>query len=115
MAAAANVVHSTDREKSDRLDRRQGEEADKEAAARTLFDPNAAAGGGTTETESVDRDALHQADYGGSREPAGIPGAASSEETQQGGSSSDEAAGGGKEPTGDRDSDYDPDGDRSGL
>lgn len=64
----------------------------------------------TSETEEVDRDALHQADYGGTRDEAeGIAGA------RQGGVSSDNASGGGREPNVKRDRDYDPDGDRTGL
>lgn len=63
-----------------------------------------------SQTETLDRDALHQADYGGAREDAPAP-----EDTQQGGTATDDATGGGRELTVDRDRDYDPDGDRAGL
>lgn len=63
--------------------------------------------GGSVEGETVDRDALHPADYGGRRDTE-------AEGTRQGGVSADEAAGGGRAPTAERDRDYDPDGDRTG-
>lgn len=58
------------------------------------------------EAETVDRDALLPADYGSRRGGA--------EEAKQGGASADEAQGGGRRPTGKRDRDDDPDGDRTG-
>lgn len=63
-----------------------------------------------SETETVERDVLHQADYGGARDGSPLP-----DDAQQGGLATDKAAGGGREPTADRDRDYDPDGDRAGL
>lgn len=70
--------------------------------------PHAKPGGDVpAEGETVDRDALHPADYGGRRD-------AETEENRQGGVTADEADGGGRAPTGERDRDDDPDGDRLG-
>ncbi len=116
MAVAANVSHSADREKIDQPDPSgHGPSDDKPANGRPDAPQAAEADNGASETETVDRDALHQADYGGARPPAGIPDAPSLEETQQGGVSLDEATGSGRKPTAERDRDYDPDGDRTGL
>jgi hypothetical protein len=66
--------------------------------------------GSGVEGETVDRDALGQADYG-SRRDDGQP-------ARQGGASTDDAAGSsaagtGRQPTEERDRDYDPDGERT--
>lgn len=97
---AQRMQHEADREQHD----------PKRAAPEPERAGGRQGGIGPSETETVDRDALHQADYGGTRDEAEADGSAG---TRQGGVATDGASGGGREPTVERD--HDPDGDRTGL